>query len=57
VIDDVWTLYKYAKRHFGDSVSTLLERDANIPPFEELLTELNYARALSDATVREEIVA
>lgn len=56
VIPDVWSLYRYAKNRFGEQVSTLLERDANIPPFEELLAELDYARSFSRMTNEEAIV-
>lgn len=43
VRDEVWSLYREALRHFGP-VSTMIERDDNIPPFEELLAELAVAR-------------
>ncbi len=49
---EVWELYEYAVRRFG-RVSTLIERDDNIPEFPELMTEANEAeqrgeRAASD---------
>jgi len=40
VIDTVWTLLDKAYAHFG-VVPTLLERDFNIPPLPELLTEVD----------------
>ncbi|NND36858.1 MAG: DUF692 domain-containing protein [Gammaproteobacteria bacterium] len=45
VIDPVWGLLATAYRHFGN-VPTLLERDFNIPPLEELLTEVEQIAAL-----------
>jgi hypothetical protein len=33
-------------RRFG-AVSTMIERDDNIPPLDELLTELDVARAIA----------
>lgn len=44
VLEPVWALYAEAQRLTG-GVSTLLEWDANIPPWEELLAELAKARA------------
>jgi hypothetical protein len=46
VRDEVWELYDHALRRFG-SVSTLLERDDNIPPLEELVAELARARSVA----------
>jgi len=39
VIDPVWTLLEMAYEHFG-VLPTLLERDFNIPPLPDLLTEV-----------------
>jgi uncharacterized protein len=50
VPDPVWELYGAAVRRFG-SVSTMIERDANIPPLEELCTELDAARQLAERTL------
>jgi uncharacterized protein (UPF0276 family) len=47
VPDPVWELYDAAVRRFG-SVSTMIERDANIPPLEELCCELDAARQLAE---------
>jgi len=50
VPDPVWELYGAAVRRFG-SVSTMIERDANIPPLEELCSELDAARQLAARTL------
>lgn len=52
VPDPVWGLYRAAVRRFG-SVSTMIERDANIPPLAELLAELGAARALAAREIAE----
>ncbi|MEA1889781.1 MAG: DUF692 domain-containing protein [Pseudomonadota bacterium] len=39
IIDPVWTLLDAAYEHFG-VLPTLLERDFNIPPYKELMTEV-----------------
>ncbi len=49
VPDPVWELYGAALRRFGN-VSTMIERDANIPPLEELCSELDAARQLAART-------
>jgi uncharacterized protein (UPF0276 family) len=46
VIDPVWRLYTRAVQRFG-KVSTMIERDDNIPPLAELLAELDQARRLA----------
>lgn len=46
VIDPVWKLYERAVQRFGN-VSTMIERDDNIPPLEELLAELGHAREVA----------
>lgn len=46
VCDPVWQLYRQAVERFGP-VSTMIERDDNIPPFAELFAELEIARKLS----------
>jgi uncharacterized protein len=50
VPEPVWELYSAAVRRFG-SVSTMIERDANIPPLEELCSELDAARQLAERTL------
>ena len=46
IINPVWNLYAEAIKHFG-FVSTMIERDDNIPPLESLVTELNHARKIA----------
>jgi uncharacterized protein (UPF0276 family) len=45
VIDPVWGLLETAYEHFG-VVPTLLERDFNIPPLPELLSEVRHIKTL-----------
>ena len=52
IIDPVWQLYVQAVRRFGP-VSTMIERDDNIPPLAELLAELDHARRLAEPILRE----
>jgi uncharacterized protein (UPF0276 family) len=47
VHEDVWDLYRLAVRRFGP-VPTLVEWDADIPPFERLCAESERARAEAD---------
>jgi len=49
VCDPVWDLLKTAYAHFG-TVPTLLERDFNIPPLEELMLEIEVIRTLRAAS-------
>ena len=46
ICDPVWSLYQQAVERFGP-VATMIERDDNIPPLEELLAELDIARQLA----------
>ncbi len=46
VIDPVWSLYEETARRLGP-VSTMIERDGNIPPLDSLLAELDHARAIA----------
>lgn len=46
IVDPVWELYEAAVRRFGP-ISTMIERDDNIPPLEELVVELDRARAIA----------
>ncbi len=46
VCDPVWKLYAEALRHFGP-VSSMIERDDNIPPFDELRQELAIAEDIA----------
>ncbi len=51
IINSVWSLYQTAVARFSTSnlgpVSTMIERDDNLPPLEELITELEYAKKLA----------
>ncbi len=53
VPDPVWELYREALLHFGP-VSTMIERDGNIPPFEDLRGELQIARRIANETLSPE---
>ena len=46
VIDPVWDLYGYALSRFG-AVSTMIERDDNMPELDELVQELQIARDIA----------
>ena len=48
VCKEVWSLYQKACHLIGP-VATMIERDDNIPPLEDLLTELAVARDLAGA--------
>ena len=50
IADPVWALYRYALKHFGP-ISTMIERDDNIPPFPELYAELDVARRIARETL------
>jgi uncharacterized protein (UPF0276 family) len=52
IVDDVWSLYEEALRLFP-GVPTMIERDADIPPYAELLSELDIARRLAAGARRE----
>ena len=47
VIDPVWALLETTYRHFG-VMPTLLERDFNLPPIDELMQEVNTIHRLQD---------
>ena len=52
VADGVWALYEKALTMLPQPVATMIERDDQIPPLAELLTELDRARGIaSDALV------
>jgi len=44
---DVWDLYGHALDRFG-AISTMIERDDNIPDFPELLAEMNQAKQIAN---------
>jgi uncharacterized protein (UPF0276 family) len=46
VCEEVWDLYARTLERFGP-ISTMIERDAKIPPLEELVAELDRARAIA----------
>ncbi len=45
IVDPVWDLYRTTLERFGP-ISTMIERDDRMPPFAELLQELEQARAI-----------
>ena len=47
IADPVFDLYAAAVQHFG-RVSTMIERDDNIPPLPELLDELDQVRGIAE---------
>jgi uncharacterized protein (UPF0276 family) len=47
VCEAVWQLYAYTLTRCG-SVPTMIERDDNIPPLDELLDKLDHARSVHD---------
>jgi uncharacterized protein len=53
VCDPVWELYEYALQRFG-AVSTMIERDDNIPEFPELRKELAVAEKIAGNTLTKE---
>jgi hypothetical protein len=56
VCDEVWDLYRDAVAHFGP-VSTMIERDDNIPPLAELVEELDHARAIAGQVLGQSLAA
>lgn len=46
IVEKVWDLYEKTIAHHG-RISTMIERDDNIPPLPELLVELNQAREIA----------
>ncbi|HZO14110.1 MAG TPA: DUF692 domain-containing protein [Polyangiaceae bacterium] len=50
VPDPVWHLYEEAVCRFG-RVATMIERDDNIPPLDELVTELEQARRVAASVI------
>jgi len=47
VPDPVWELYRMALKRFGE-VSTMIERDDHIPPFQDLYAELEIAKTIAE---------
>jgi len=52
IVPEVWDLYAEAVRLFP-GVPTMIERDANIPSYAELLAELEQARAIAERVGRQ----
>lgn len=52
IIFPVWRLYSTALRRFG-MVSTMIERDDNIPSLSVLLSELNHAKQIAETVLSE----
>jgi len=55
VCDPVWDLYAKALKHFG-AVSTMIERDDDIPEFTELRKELSIAERIAAETLPAEML-
>ncbi|HAU9854811.1 DUF692 domain-containing protein [Legionella pneumophila serogroup 1] len=54
VIEPVWDLYEATIQRLGP-VSTMIERDDNMPDFSELLSEINRAKRLSIQAAKEKV--
>ncbi|ABQ55659.1 DUF692 domain-containing protein [Legionella pneumophila serogroup 1] len=54
VIEPVWDLYEATIQRLGP-VSTMIERDDNMPDFSELLSEINHAKRLSIQAAKEKV--
>jgi uncharacterized protein (UPF0276 family) len=54
IADPVFELYAKAVAHFG-RVSTMIERDDNIPPLPELLQELDRVRAIAERQLKQQV--
>ena len=52
IIDPVWDLYAKTIKRLGP-ISTMIERDNNIPPLNDLLLELNQARKIANSVLGE----
>jgi uncharacterized protein (UPF0276 family) len=55
VIEPVWDLYSETIKRFGN-LSTMIERDDNMPPLADLMAEINRARQLAKLAQMEESV-
>ena len=51
IIDEVWDLYRYTLRRAGRLIPTLVEWDQDLPPLDEVLDELERARAHAHAAL------
>jgi uncharacterized protein len=52
IIQPVWDLYAQTIKHLG-AVSTMIERDENIPELKELLVEVEHARTIARQVIPE----
>ncbi len=50
ICEAVWVLYAQALERFG-AISTMIERDANIPAFSQLFDELQYAKTVASQAI------
>ena len=55
VPDPVWNLYEKAIDRFG-AVSTMIERDDNIPEFSELFAEMKKAKRISESILGKQVI-
>jgi uncharacterized protein (UPF0276 family) len=55
IVQEVWDLYAATIAHLG-LISTMIERDDKMPPFESLLAEMNQAKSLAQAVMANEWV-
>jgi len=56
IAQEVWDLYSATIKHLG-IVSTMVERDDNMPPFAELLAEMEHAKYLAEQILAQEVTA
>jgi uncharacterized protein len=56
VCGDVWQLYAHARKKFGD-VSSMIERDDQFPPFEELMREVEKMRGIAASVDSDKVPA
>jgi hypothetical protein len=54
VIQEVWDLYAATIKQLG-KISTMIERDDNMPPFIDLLAEINHAKYITEQVLFEEV--
>lgn len=54
IIPAVLTLYRAAVKRFG-KISTMIERDDNMPPFEDLLVELDTLKQIAHSTLNKNV--
>ena len=54
VRDEVWDLYRASVELFGP-VSTMIERDDDIPEFAELFAEMQHARAIAEPLIGQNV--